>query len=56
MAPVEVSSGASVLDVLRKIGCAPDAVVVIRHGTPLPLDATVETDDELKVVNVFSGG
>ena len=55
-APVDVPAGARVSDVLRTIGTPPDAVVVLRDGTPLPLDAVVEADDELRVVNVFSGG
>jgi sulfur carrier protein ThiS len=55
-APIEVPVGACVLDVLRRVGAPPDAVIVLRDGTPLPLDATVEANDQLRVVNVFSGG
>lgn len=54
--PVEVPTGATVLEVLRRAGVPPDAVVVLRDGIPLPLDARVATDEELRVVNVFSGG
>ena len=55
-APVDVPAGANVLDVLRRMGTPPDAVIVLRDGTPLPLDAPVEANDELRIVNVFSGG
>lgn len=54
--PIDLPDGASVMEALKRLGVAPDAVVVLRQGTPLPLDAGLEAGDELRVVNVFSGG
>jgi sulfur carrier protein ThiS len=52
----EVQEGASVADVVRKVGAHPDQVIVIRGEQPMPLDALVREGDVLRVVNVFSGG
>jgi sulfur carrier protein ThiS len=53
---VEVRDGATVHDVLRVIGVAPDAVVVMREDAPLPVDAPVAAGERLRVFAVFSGG
>jgi sulfur carrier protein ThiS len=53
---VQIPAGATVLDALRRLGTPPDAVVVLREGTPIPLDATLHEGDDLRVFNVFSGG
>lgn len=54
--PVSVKEGSSVLEVLRALAIPPDAVVVLREESPVPVDASVREGDRLRVVNVFSGG
>ena len=53
---LEVPLGATVVDVVRRVGALPDQVIVIRDERPLPLDAPLHEGDRLQVVNVFSGG
>ena len=53
---IDVPPGASVADVVKKVGAHPDQVIVIRDEQPIPLDASVSEGDVLRVVNVFSGG
>ncbi len=53
---IDVPVGASVADVVRKVGAHPDQVIVIRNEQPIPLDACVHEGDVLRLVNVFSGG
>lgn len=52
----DVPESATVESVLRLVGAKPDAVIVLRGETPIPLDARLESGDVLRVVNVFSGG
>jgi sulfur carrier protein ThiS len=42
--------------VLRADGLRPDAVVVLRGPTPIPITETVADGEELQVLEVVSGG
>lgn len=53
---IDVPAGATVADVVKKVGAHPDQVIVIRDEQPIPLDASINEGDVLRVVNVFSGG
>ena len=53
---IDMPAGATISDVVKKVGAHPDQVIVIRDERPLPLDASVREGDVLRVVNVFSGG
>lgn len=53
---VEVEAGTRLMGLLGQLAIPPDAVVVIRQERPIPLDAPLAEGDELRVVNVFSGG
>lgn len=43
-------------EILRKLNISPDAVIVMKEGTPIPLNEKLSEDDELKILNVVSGG
>ena len=47
---------ATVEDVIRAHGMRPDAVVVLRGATPIPITETVADGEELQVLEVVSGG
>lgn len=53
---VTLDEGATVAMLLRRLEIPPDAVIVIRHDRPVPLDAPLGDRDALRIVNVFSGG
>ena len=42
-------------DILESLGINPETVVVVRNGTPVPVDDVAE-DGEVKVIRVISGG
>jgi len=42
--------------VLRADGLRPDAVVVLRGSTPIPITDNVHDGEELQVLEVVSGG
>lgn len=42
-------------DILESLGINPETVVIVRNGTPVPVDDVAE-DGEVKVIRVISGG
>ncbi len=42
-------------EILESLGINPETVVVVRDGTPVPVDDVAE-DGEVKVIRVISGG
>ena len=53
---ISIISGATVEDVLRKLGLNVSAQIVLRGKTPIPIDEIVMEGDELRVIETFSGG
>ncbi|MCK5038693.1 MAG: hypothetical protein KAS16_06290 [Thermoplasmata archaeon] len=53
---ITISSGSTVEDVLRKLGLNVSAQIVLRGKTPIPIDEIVMENDELRVIETFSGG
>ncbi len=42
-------------DILESLGINPETVVIVRNGTPVPVDDVAE-DGEVRVIRVISGG
>ena len=53
---VEVHQGATVSELLHSIHLRPDAFIVLRKTTPLPIDEVLNKEEELCVLQVASGG
>jgi sulfur carrier protein ThiS len=53
---IEIRQGATVSDLLRSIKLRPDAFIVLRKTTPIPIDEILDHDEELCVLQVASGG
>ena len=53
---VDVKKGDSVQMLLKKLQLRSDAVIVMRGSTPIPVDDIVENEDELRILQVASGG
>ncbi|MCD6368832.1 MAG: MoaD/ThiS family protein [Thermoproteales archaeon] len=53
---VEVEKGEKISGVLKKLGLNPIEVIVIRGGTVIPDEETVDADTVLEVFSVISGG
>lgn len=53
---VQFQKGASVEDVLRSMGLYPDAHIVLRGRTPVPMTEIVTDGEQLRVIKVASGG
>jgi sulfur carrier protein ThiS len=53
---IDLSPGSSVSEVLKKIQLRPDTVIVLKGNTPIPIDDTLNQEEELHVLKVASGG
>lgn len=53
---VDLADGATGLDLLGKLGLAPDAHLLIRGDAPIPLDDLLADGERLRILAVVSGG
>ena len=53
---VEVKTGSTVLDLLKKMKLKPDTVIVLNNKTPIPIDDVLTEGQELDILQVASGG
>ena len=53
---VEIRQGSTVSEILRSIQLRPDAFIVLRKNTPIPIDEALNHDEELCLLQVASGG
>lgn len=53
---VELPVGSTGFDLFRKLQLAPDAHLLVRGGSPLPLDEPLNDAEQLLVISVVSGG
>ncbi len=53
---VDLSDAATGFDLLRRMGLAPDAHLLVRGDVPIPLDATLTDQEHLRILAVVSGG
>lgn len=56
--PKEISlpEGSTVETMLDSLGLYPDAHIVVRGKTPVPVDSPLVNGDQLRIVKVASGG
>lgn len=53
---IDLKPGSKVYDLLDKIQLRPDATIVLRGDIPIPIDDALEEDEELRILQVASGG
>ena len=54
--PAELPEGASGVDLLRSLGLAPDAHILVRGDVPIPIDEPLRDGERVRVISVVSGG
>ena len=52
---LEVEKGESYAAILENLGINPETVVIVKNGTPVPVDDEAE-EGEITVMRVISGG
>ena len=53
---VDIKTGSTVQDVIKKINLKPDTIIVINNNKPIPIDEELEGGEELIILQVSSGG
>ena len=53
---IDMKTGSTASDLLKKLNLKPDTVIVLRKSIPVPVDDVITDMDELKIVQVSSGG
>jgi len=53
---IEIQTGSTVNDVLKKINLKPDTVIVMDKDKPIPIDDVVVDGQDLTILQVSSGG
>ena len=53
---VELPNGATGLDLLKTLHLAPDAHLLVRDESPVPLDEPLVDGERVRVISVVSGG
>ncbi len=53
---VDLKAGARGLDLLQALRLPPDAHLLVRGDTPIPVDETLHDGDRIRVIGVASGG
>ena len=53
---VTIPRGSQVSDLLQKIQLKPDTLIVLRGNTPIPIDEVLDEEQELRILQVASGG
>ena len=53
---IEIQTGSTVNDVLKKINLKPDTVIVMDKDKPIPIDDVVVDGQNLTILQVSSGG
>ncbi len=53
---VELPSASTGLDLLRRLGLAPDAHLLVRGDSPIALDEPLADAERLRILAVVSGG
>jgi len=53
---IELQTGSTVNDVLKKINLKPDTVIVMSNDKPVPVDEVLIDGQDLTILQVSSGG
>ena len=53
---LEIPDRATGLDLARALGLAPDAHILVRGESPIPIDAPLHDRERIRVISVVSGG
>ena len=53
---IQLKDGSTVEDALSKLQIKPDTVIVMSNKTPVPIDDILKNEQELTIIQVFSGG
>jgi sulfur carrier protein ThiS len=53
---IEIKTGSTVQDLLKKINLKPDTIIVLEKNQPIPIDDDLKDNQEITIIQVSSGG
>jgi sulfur carrier protein len=53
---IEVDKNSTPYDILKKLKLTPDTMIILRDGQPIPIDEELNDNDNIKIIQVVSGG
>jgi sulfur carrier protein ThiS len=53
---VDLETGSTVNDLLKKLELKPDTLIVMSNNTPIPIDDVLTDNQEILIIQVSSGG
>lgn len=53
---MDLADGSTPEDVLKALSLHPDAHLIVRGNSPIPLDEALKDGDSIRVIKVASGG
>ena len=53
---INIKTGSTVEDVLKKINLKPDSVIIMNKNKPTPVDDEIKDGEEITILQVSSGG
>jgi len=53
---IEMQTGSTVNELLKKINLKPDTIIVMNKDKPIPIDTKINNDEEFMIIQVSSGG
>jgi sulfur carrier protein ThiS len=53
---VDLTTGSTVNDLLKKLNLKPDTIIVMSNNTPVPIDDVLTDKQDLLIIQVSSGG
>ena len=53
---INIKPGSKIIELLDKINMKPDTLIVLKNNKPIPINEQLKENDELKIIQVSSGG
>ena len=53
---INVPTPITIEQLILQLNLKPDTVIITKNNTPLPIDETLDDDQELNIIRVASGG
>ncbi|MDH7517959.1 MAG: MoaD/ThiS family protein [Candidatus Thermoplasmatota archaeon] len=53
---IQIKKGSTVADLLKNLNIKPDTVIAMSKNMPIPVDDTLNENQEITIIHVSSGG
>jgi sulfur carrier protein ThiS len=53
---IQLKKGSTIENLLEKLNLKPDTLIILSNNVPIPVDSTINNNQEITIVQVSSGG